>query len=82
MGLRAIADALRAEEAPAGVRVTSVFLGRTATPMQQKVHEQEGLDYDPASWATPATVAATIVHVLDLPPDATVPDVSLRPRPR
>ena len=81
-GLRAIADALRAEEAPAGVRVTSVFLGRTATPMQQKVHEQEGLDYDPAGWATPATVAATIVHVLDLPPDATVPDVSVRPRPR
>jgi short-subunit dehydrogenase len=81
-GLRAIADALRAEEAAAGVRVTSVFLGRTATPMQQKVHEQEGLDYDPASWATPATVAATIVHVLDLPADATVPDVSVRPRPR
>ena len=51
-GLRAIADALRAEEAPAGVRVTSVFLGRTATPMQQKVHEQEGRDYDPADWAS------------------------------
>jgi short-subunit dehydrogenase len=81
-GLRAIADALRAEEATAGVRVTSVFLGRTATPMQQKVHEQEGSDYDPADWVTPATVAATLVHVLDLPADATVSDVSLRPRPR
>jgi short-subunit dehydrogenase len=81
-GLRAIADALRAEEAPAGVRVTSVFLGRTATPMQQKVHEQEGLDYDPAAWATPATVADMLVHVLDLPADATVFDVSLRPGPR
>ena len=81
-GLRAVADALRAEEAPAGVRVTSVFLGRTATPMQQKVHEQEGLDYDPADWAAPATVAATLVHVLDLPADATVSDVSVRPRPR
>jgi short-subunit dehydrogenase len=80
-GLRAIADALRAEEEPAGVRVTSVFLGRTATPMQRKVHEQEGRDYDPAEWATPATVAAALVHVLDLPADATLSDVSLRPGP-
>jgi NADP-dependent 3-hydroxy acid dehydrogenase YdfG len=80
-GLRAIADALRAEEAPAGVRVTSVFPGRTATPMQQKVHEQEGRDYDPAAWATPASVAATIVHVLDLPADATISDVTVRPGP-
>ena len=81
-GLRAVADALRAEEAPAGVRVTSVFLGRTATPMQKKVHEQEGREYDPAEWATPATVAAALVHVLDLPADATLSDVTLRPGPR
>ena len=80
-GLRAIADALRAEEAPAGVRVTSVFPGRTATPMQQKVHDQEGRDYDPAAWTTPGSVAATIVHVLDLSPDATISDVTVRPRP-
>ena len=49
-GLRAVADSLRAEEAGAGVRVTSVYLGRIATPMQQKVHEQEGKDYDPGDW--------------------------------
>ena len=41
-GLRALADAVRAEEIENGVRVTSVFLSRTATPMQEKVHEQEG----------------------------------------
>ena len=43
-GLRALADALRAEEAEHGVRVTTVYPGRTATPMQEKVHEQEGKD--------------------------------------
>ncbi len=45
-GLRALADALRAEEAEHGVRVSTVYPGRTATPMQQKVHEQEGRAYD------------------------------------
>jgi short-subunit dehydrogenase len=80
-GLRAVADSLREEEAPHGVRVTSVYLGRTATPMQAKVHAQEGKAYDPADWATPASAAASIVHVLDLPPDVTIPDIKVRPAP-
>ncbi len=66
-GLKAIADALRDEEAGAGVRVTSVYLGRTSTPMQEKVHQQEGKAYDAADWASPESAAATIVHLLDLP---------------
>ncbi len=80
-GLRAVADSLRAEEAATGVRVTSVYLGRIATPMQQKVHEQEGKEYDADDWATPQSVAATVVHVLDLPRDVTIPDVTVRPGP-
>ncbi len=81
-GLRAVADSLRAEEAGAGVRVTSVYLGRIATPMQQKVHEQEGKEYDPGDWVSPGSVAGTVVHLLDLPADATIPEVTVRPRPR
>ena len=81
-GLRALADALRGEEKPHGVRVTTVFPGRTATPMQEKVHRQEGRDYDASAWVDPRTVAATILHVLDLPRDATVPEVSVHPTPR
>lgn len=81
-GLRAFADALRGEEAGHGIRVTTVFPGRTATPMQQKVHAQEGKDYDPDAWSAPETVAATVLHVLDLPADSTVPEVSVRPVPR
>ena len=80
-GLKAIADSLRAEEAGAGVRVTSVYLGRVSTPMQVKVREQEGRPYDAADWATPESAAATIVHLLDLPPDSTVPDIRFRPAP-
>ena len=79
-GLRALADSLRAEEQQNGVRVTTVFPGRTATPMQQKVHEQEGKDYDGSDWIDPATVVDAILHVLDLPSDATVSELTIRPR--
>jgi short-subunit dehydrogenase len=80
-GLRALADALRGEERDHGVRVTSVYPGRTATPMQAKVHEQEGSEYDEGDWIRAETVADAIRHVLDLPRDATIPDVTVSPGP-
>jgi len=79
-GLRALADSLRAEEQEHGVRVTTVFPGRTATPMQQKVREQEGKAYDAADWIDPATVADAILRVLDLSEDATISELMIRPR--
>jgi short-subunit dehydrogenase len=79
-GLRALADSLRAEEAGTGVRVTTLFPSRTATPMQEKVHEQEGRTYDASRWLRPETVVDSILHVLDLPPEATIPELVLRPR--
>ena len=78
-GLRAFADALRAEETEHGVRVTTIYPSRTATPMQEKVHEQEGRTYDASRWISPGTVVSTALHVLDLSPDATIPDVTVRP---
>src|SRR6476661_110935 len=80
-GLKALADSLRAEEHGNGVRVTSVYPGRTASPMQAKVHQQEGKEYDGADWIAAETVADAIRHVLDLPRDATIPDVTVSPRP-
>ncbi|MGO1560799.1 L-fuco-beta-pyranose dehydrogenase [Actinomycetales bacterium JB111] len=77
--LRAVADSLRAEESPNGVRVTSIYPGRTATPMQARVHEQEGKDYDPAKYIDPDTVASTILTALDLPSDGLITDLSVRP---
>jgi short-subunit dehydrogenase len=79
-GLRALADSLRAEELEHGVRVTSVYPGRTATPMQEKVHDQEGKEYDAGAWIEPSSVVDAILHVLDLPGDATLTDLTLRPR--
>src|SRR3546814_16919401 len=60
-GVRAFADGLRSEESGNGVRVTTVYPSRTATPMQEKVHRQEGRDYDPDRFIQPETVAATIL---------------------
>ncbi|RMI42254.1 SDR family oxidoreductase [Streptomyces triticirhizae] len=78
-GLRALADALRGEERANGVGVTTVYPGRTATPMQRKVHRQEGRDYDPERWMSPESVAATVLLALDLPRDAEVTDLQVRP---
>ncbi|MDV9176998.1 SDR family oxidoreductase [Streptomyces sp. W16] len=78
-GLKALADSLRHEEHSNGVRVTSVYPGRTASPMQAKVHQQEGKEYDPAQWIDPESVATTILMAIDLPADAEVNDLTVRP---
>jgi short-subunit dehydrogenase len=77
--VRAVADALREEERSNGVRVTTVYPGRTATPMQEKVHQQEGADYDASRWIEPASVATTILAALDLPRDADLTELMVRP---
>lgn len=81
-GLKALADALRGEEAPHGVRVTTVYPGRAATPMQAKVHEQEGQEYDPSRFIDPESVATAVLTALDLPRDAVISDLTVRPGPR
>ncbi|MER5864243.1 SDR family oxidoreductase [Kitasatospora sp. NPDC002040] len=78
-GLRALADSLRAEEHGHGVRVTSVYPGRTATAMQVKVHQQEGQEYDPSRWIAPESVATAVLTALDLPRDAEITDITVRP---
>ncbi|MEU5401845.1 SDR family oxidoreductase [Streptomyces sp. NPDC005963] len=78
-GLKALADSLRQEEHAHGVRVTSIHPGRTASPMQAKVHSQEGKEYDPSEWIDPESVATTVVTAIDLPRDAEITDLSVRP---
>ena len=77
--LRAIADSLRSEEASNGVRVTSVYPGRIAGPMQERVREMEGEPYRAEDYAQPEDVAQQVRALLELPSRATVTDVSVRP---
>lgn len=79
-GLKALADALRGEEREFGVAVTSIFPSRTATPMQEKVHAQEGRAYRAEDWSDADSVASLVLTALDLPRDSSVTDLTVRPR--
>lgn len=59
--------------------MTSVYPGRTATPMQESTHRQEGKEYDASRWIDPESVATAIITAIDLPRDAELNDVSVRP---
>lgn len=74
--LKALADSLRAELS--GVRVLSVYPGRTATPMQEQVYQSEGKTYDPEPLIQPEDVAAQVIAALKLPARASVIDLNIR----
>lgn len=76
--LKAIAEALRSEENGNGIRVLSMFLGRTATPMQEEVHRQEGSSYLPGQLLQPEDVAEAVVNALRCARTAEVTDLHLR----
>ena len=77
--LRALAAGIRDRVNADGVRVISVFPGRTASPMQEAVHRFEGRPYDPARLLQPVDVAAVVVSALSVPRTAEVTDVMVRP---
>jgi NAD(P)-dependent dehydrogenase (short-subunit alcohol dehydrogenase family) len=77
--LRAIADSLREEVNPKGIRVLTLYLGRTATPMQEALFQQDGCDYHPETLLQPEDVASVAVHALMLPRTAEVTEISIRP---
>ncbi len=77
--LKAMADSLRDEVNPAGVRVLSVFAGRTATPMQQTIYRLEKKAYDAHLLLQPEDIASVVIHALTLPRTAEVTDIHIRP---
>lgn len=77
--LKALADSLREELNSSGVRVLSVYLGRTATPMQAKVCAEEGREYHPERLIQPDQVAESVVAALVLGREAEVTDIRMRP---
>ena len=77
--LRAAADALRQEVNADGIRVLSVFPGRTDTPMQEAVLRAEGRSARPGALLYPEDVAAMVVSALRLPARAEVTEIALRP---
>jgi NADP-dependent 3-hydroxy acid dehydrogenase YdfG len=78
-GLKAIADSLREEVNPYGIRVLSIYPGRTATPLQKRLHEAEGKLYRPEALLQPSDIASVVIHSLALPKTAEVTDIHIRP---
>jgi NADP-dependent 3-hydroxy acid dehydrogenase YdfG len=78
-GLKALADSLREEVNSRGVRILSIFPGRTATPTQEKVHAGEGRPYRPERLLQPEDVAAVVINALCLPRTAEVTEIKIRP---
>jgi len=76
-GLRAFADCLRTEVSQDGVRVLSIFPGRTATPMQHERYRLEGLEYRPERLLQPEDVAAAVLTAFESRGEVT--ELKLRP---
>jgi NADP-dependent 3-hydroxy acid dehydrogenase YdfG len=77
--IRAVADSLRAEVNPVGVRVTTVHLGRTATALQEAIHTREAREYQPERLIQPEDVAALVVATVSLPNRTQVPNLTIWP---
>lgn len=76
---RSIADSLRDEVNGYGIRVLSIFPGRTATPRMEKLFDKEGRAYKPELLMQPEDIAEMVTHSLRLPRTAEVTDISIRP---
>jgi short-subunit dehydrogenase len=77
--LTAIADGVRDLANPGGVRVLSLYPGRTATPMQKGVHELENRNYQADFLLQTDDIVQTVISALLLPRTAEITDIEIRP---
>lgn len=77
--MRAVADSLRGEVNARGVRVLSIFLGRTATERQRAIFAMEGRPFPEEHLIQPADVAQAVLAMLSLPRTAEATQLVLRP---
>ncbi len=77
--LRGFADSLRAEINRHGIRVLTVYPGRTASGMQERLCRIEGRPYRPELLSQPQDVAAAILSALKMPRTTEVLEILLRP---
>ena len=81
--LRALTDSFRAEVNPRGIRVATIYCGKTATPMQRQIYADRG---ETARYEAirdeilqPEDVAQVILATIALPPRAEITDIHVRP---
>jgi len=76
---KAVADSLRAEVNTLGVRVVSLYLGKTATPLQQRLHELANRHFTPEAMIQPEAIGKVVLDVLEIHPSAEITDLHIRP---
>ena len=77
--LKALADSLRIEINSEGIKVLTIYPGRTASPMQEKVCEYEGIEYNEANMIQAEELAELLVSTLKMSRNSEITDISLRP---
>jgi NADP-dependent 3-hydroxy acid dehydrogenase YdfG len=80
--LKAIADSLRDELNGDGIRVLSVFPGRTAGPMQEALYASSRRPYEPQRLLQPDDIATAVIAALAMARTAELTDISIRPLQR
>ncbi|MBS0015079.1 MAG: SDR family oxidoreductase [Arthrospira sp. SH-MAG29] len=76
-GLMALSKAVAMEERPYGIRVTALCPGSVNTGLWDT--ETVDADFDRSAMLTPSTVAQSVVHIVQLPPEATIDELILMP---
>ena len=77
--LKALADSLRQEVNADGIRVLSVYPGRTATPRMKSLYEAEGREYRPELLLQAEDIAQAVMASLQMPRTAEITNVEIRP---
>lgn len=77
--LRALADGLRDEVTEVGVRVVSVYPGRTAGAIQEGLFQLENRPYKPERLMQPVDIADIVYIALNQPRTAELTDIYTRP---
>jgi len=77
--LKVLADGLRNEINKDGIRVLSVYPGRTATSMQRELFSQEGREYRPDHLLQPGDITTAVIAAISLPATAELTDIHIRP---
>jgi NADP-dependent 3-hydroxy acid dehydrogenase YdfG len=77
--LKAIADSFRNELNIEGIRVLSIYPGRTATAMQETVSKLEDKKYHPEVLLQSEDIAVTVINALILPRTGEITDIHIRP---
>lgn len=76
---KALAESLREEVNQHGIRVLSVYPGRTSSPRIRDLHAREGRPFQPDLLLQPEDIAGVVLGAIMLPWNAEITDIRIRP---